>query len=222
MLTQLWAKLTGLFRRPGSDLDGLDFYYPTERLIFTFWDGAKVRKVDPMVYHRRLKDAWPALSADIKAARAEGSKFQATGYEGMVRRSYEVFELAPFRQNEDGTVTGLTEFEVLDLLDQFLAYTGGVKKNWNPSPTSAEETSDSSPSSSDADPLTSSSSASGSTAAVPSSATPSPSPTEPASPLEHCRPEVTILTPSPMDLAKPPSSAASTPPAVPEIDGGGA
>lgn len=221
MLRMLWSKLVSLFRR-GDALEALDYYRPAERLLFRYFDGSRDRVVDPLPLYRRLKDVWPALSVDIRGARAEGSKFQEIAYRGMITKTYQLFEVQPLTDVGDGSTTGLGETEVLDLLDRFLAYTGGVKKNWSPCPTSAAETSGSSPSSSDASPPTPSSSASGSTAAEPSSATPSPLPTEPALPLEHCRPEVIISTPPPTEPTSPPSSAASTrPPAPPEPSTGG-
>ena len=179
MFMKLWLVIKGLLsRKPADELDRLDVFAPGERLIYKFFDGSKQRAVDPLPLYKRLKDVWPELSADIKGARMEQSKFCDAAYDGMVQKCYRVFEVQPFNQLDGG----LSEIEVLNLLDHFLAYTGGVKKNLNRPPTSAEATPASTASSPAEESPTPSTSDSGSTEGVPSTGSASPSLRGPESP----------------------------------------
>lgn len=180
MFARLWQAVGNLFRRQ-DPLDRLDYYKPDERLIFTYFDGSRDRRVDPLPLYKRLKDVWPELSADIRVARSP-SKGADDAHSRMVEKAYKVFEAERFVDLGDGKSTGLGEVEVLELLDHFLAYTGGVKKNWSLPAISVGETSASTDSSSTAESPTPSTSDSGSTASVPSTEPATPSPREPESP----------------------------------------
>lgn len=168
--------------------DPPDVYRVRERQIYRYFDGQKEVAADPLVLYKRVMDVRPALAVDIKVARAGmmGSKEAHEAVLGYVRQ---VFNLKPLA---DG---GLTEAEALGLLDHFLAYVDGVKKNTRPSATSAAETSEASPSSSGEGPPTPSTSDSGATASGPSTGTPGPPPSGPAPPSGWLPPDSTTTGP---------------------------
>lgn len=145
-----------------------DVYRPRERLIYSYWDGAKVVRADPMVLYQRVMERGPELSIDIKVATSP-SKGAAAAQSGAVDKIRTAFGLKPF----DGE-NGLTELEVFALLDHFLEFAEGLKKNSSPTVTSAAGTSATTPPSSAAAPPTPSTSASGSTAAGPPTGPPTP------------------------------------------------
>ncbi len=122
----------------------LDVYDPGERLLFRFFTGMddQGKKVfvedDPMVLHKRLMDVGPELDADMTAAQVPESKFSKAGHDGMVAKIKTIFQVKEFKRGEVG---GLTELELVDLLNQFFIYCGGVKKNSSPTVTSPTTTS---------------------------------------------------------------------------------
>ena len=203
MFTRLWQAVGGLFRRNGKDeLDRLDIYKPGEWLIYSFFDGTRQRRVDPLPLYKRLKEVWPELSADIRVS-GSPSKGADEAHRRMVAKCYDVFEVAKFNQRDDGTAEGLGEVEVLDLLDHFLAYTGGVKKNLSRPATSAEETPASTASSPAVESPTPNTSDSGSIEGVPSIVSPSPSPREQESPSEASPQIWATLRPSQTERERP-------------------
>ena len=202
MFTRLWQAVSGLFRGSGKDeLDRLDIYKPSERLIYSFFDGTRQRRVDPLPLYKRLKEVWPELSADIRVS-GSPSKGADEAHRRMVAKCYDVFEVKPFVEN-GGTSDGLGEVEVLDLLDHFLAYTGGVKKNLSRPVTSAEETPASTASSPAEESPIPNTSVSGSTEGVPSTDSPSPSPREQESPSEASHQIWATLRPSQTERERP-------------------
>lgn len=128
----MFSWLVSLFgKKPKDDFN---VYKEKERLIYTYWDGEKVNKADPMVLYRKLVAKGPELEADMLAAKTT-SKFAVEGHMRMIATLRGVFAVKPF---EEG---GLTEQETLSLYDHFMDYCGVVKKNGSPSSTSAPETS---------------------------------------------------------------------------------
>lgn len=159
-----------------------DLYRPKDRLIYSYWDGSKIVRADPMVLYQKLMERGPELSIDIKVA-ASPSKGAAKAHTGTIDKIRTAFALKPF----DGT-HGLTELEVLALLDHFLEFTEGIKKNSSPISTSPEAISDTTPTTSAAAPPTSNSSGSGSTASGEPTGPPTPTITVPESPSAPSNP----------------------------------
>ena len=101
------------------------------RAIFSFWDGAKQRVIDPLTAWRALR-AHPDFDPerDIEGIRQDDE--QALSHTlAAVREAFGVKAFA------DG---GLTEAETLALLAEFMAYIGAVKKNTSPPPISQPPT----------------------------------------------------------------------------------
>jgi len=163
-----WAKR--LFSR-----DAAEVYSVRERMIYTYWDGQRWVKADPMVLHKNIMKVGPELDVAMKVAASplKEAPFEHDRYMKFVR---DAFGVKSFSEG------GLTDLEVADLLDHFFAFCSGVKKNSNPTPTSAATTSPSTASTAGGGPPTPSTSASGSTASGSSTGGPSPSPTAPPSP----------------------------------------
>lgn len=155
--------------------DPPDVYSVRERMIYTYWDGQKWVKADPMVLHKNVMKVGPELDVAMKVAASplKEAPFEHDRYMKFVRDAFNVKSFA------DG---GLTDLEVADLLDHFFAFCSGVKKNSSPTPTSAATTSPSTASTPAAASPTPSTSGSGSTANASSTGGPSPSPTAPPSP----------------------------------------
>lgn len=153
--------------------DSYDLYRPAERLLYQYFDGKGLVRADPMVLYKRMMERGPELAVDIQVSQSP-SKSAGKAYSDMVEKVRQIFSLAPYEAG------GLTELEAVELLYHFMTYTGMLKKNSSPSPTSAEATSAVCEPSSAENPATPPSSDSGSTADAPSSAPPAPSSSEPA------------------------------------------
>ncbi len=119
-----------------------DFYKPEVRHIYSLFDGAGVKKVDPMPVYKRLMDVVGDLSADIAIMNSpSAASWQA--HTKIAEKSYKIFEIKPFSEG------GLTEQEAINLLFHFWNWCDGVKKNTKPGQTFPEDSPDSCPPPSD-------------------------------------------------------------------------
>lgn len=142
------------------------WFWKRRRSIFAYWDGARTRRVDPMAVWQALTDHprfdWETtpklidLPGDSKADRKLSMESLALTAEA-VRLAFDLPDV------EEG---GLTQWECVGLLTQFVGYLEGLKKSTGRTPTSRER---SGPGSS-AGSATSNGSASGSTVTGPSAA----------------------------------------------------
>ena len=111
-----------------------DFLFkPKERMIFKFWDGEKIREIDPMVLYGRLGDVSTELDVAIKLSRS-ASKDSRQGHREVVQLLSKIFGVKSF---EEG---GLTESELLDVFISFMEWVDRLKKNSPQSLTSVEST----------------------------------------------------------------------------------
>lgn len=173
-----------------SGEDRYDTYRPREQLIYHYWDGQKMRSVDPVKVYKKMAEVGQELSANIRVSTSP-SKGAAKAYESVVKAVRGIFDLQSF---EEG---GLTEIDTVGLLDHFLIFCGRLKKNTSPSSMSSTSLEDSKTSSEAVAPPITSSSDSGSTASDPSTEKLASSPTEPPSPGEVSNQETIITPPSP-------------------------
>ena len=185
-------------------------YRAGERMIFQFWDGAKWRKIDPIVVHRRLLDSPDPLDIEIKKiflgqtfgnsdgsplsdeqllhihklAKESGASIERLA--GQVRKAFGIVEYAEI----DGQEQGLTEAECISLLALFFAYMDDLKKKLPPAalPTWPTPTAPPSPPTANGS-ATPSGSVSGSTASASSTGEPAPSPPVSESPSAVKAPE---------------------------------
>jgi len=104
------------------------------RALFSYWDGTRWRYTDPFLAWRRL-DNHKTLSLDAMAPLADAGKEPETTI--MVEALCEVFDV---RRWDEATTTGLTDWQVLNLLVELEGYFEGLKKSINPGPTSPEPT----------------------------------------------------------------------------------
>jgi hypothetical protein len=101
------------------------------RLIFRFWDGLQLRRVDPIVVARGLA-AHPEFSESTHLPLCDAGDIDAIATTaGAVR---DVFGVPPFA---DG---GLAELECLAVLNDFQHWLFSLKKNTNTLPTSPPDT----------------------------------------------------------------------------------
>lgn len=118
-------------------METFDVYEPGVRLIYTYFDGQKKIKADPMVLWRKLKDVSGDLHAHSSVAFAP---FEVKGKQEALAKvaeySRKIFGVKPIEDE------GLTEKECIDLLHHFWRYCDGVKKNSKDLPTPSEETSE--------------------------------------------------------------------------------
>lgn len=126
-----WFK--NLFRKERTGNHG--GWEPKERLIYSYFDGNEVRKIDPMplygkVLARRtiLSNAWSVSNIP--------SAFSDKAQQDLVDCCREIFcvpSLGPNLEIEykagDKTIKTLTDMECMTLLDNFLIWTETVKKN---------------------------------------------------------------------------------------------
>ena len=165
----------GWIRRLFGKEESLEIWTPGERRIFAYFDGQQVRKADPIVLYKELMARGPEIDISRKVAASE-SKDALKAHGDLVALIREVFGVQTLAGG------GLTDPEVVDLLDYFLGYVEDVKKKC-PSPlTSPGATSAAMASSSAKGQAIPPSSAFGSTASGNSTSKRQPSPSAPASP----------------------------------------
>lgn len=128
MFRRLWKWIRRLFS-PASDA----IYRPYERLIYSYWDGKANVRADPLVLYKRLMDVGPELSAAMQLSTSI-SKSAVKGHDDMVGKIRGIFRVEPLEKG------GLSELETVLLLDHFLVYCEGVKKNSRTSATTPNVT----------------------------------------------------------------------------------
>ena len=156
----MFGWLTNLFRKNTDDDETFGLYHPKETLIYTYWNGQKLIKADPLTLYKKMMEQGPDLQTVIKVA-SSIHKDASKAHTEAVSRIRSIFNVKSY---EEG---GLTEIQTMDLLDNFLTFSGFSKKNSNPSPISSGETSGPSDPSPVGNPHTPNSGDSGSAAAVP-------------------------------------------------------
>jgi len=123
--------------------DRYEVYHPDEVLIYSYWDGSKLVKKDPLRLYKRFLNIKPELLADLKIATSTLVKDKQAqhSHDQVIKKYYELFEVKPFDGKE-----GLTELAVQELFDHFITYSECVKKNGRLPQTSQTEISPTSPS----------------------------------------------------------------------------
>ena len=95
------------------------------RKIFSFWDGRKAVRVDPMVIFRRLSEHQEFDPVeDFKRLRNPIPKYRVKAVGNLAGIAREVFELPVY----NGT-HGLTENELISLMGKFQTDMAALKKN---------------------------------------------------------------------------------------------
>lgn len=201
MFRWIWNKLFSKRQEPLPNL-----FTPTERNIYRYgvgWDArgrVVFRDADPMALWKRLMDKGPEVAINIKVAESP-SRDARKCHTALVEQIREIFQLP--KAGEGGVAVPLDEINCTGLLDSFLIYTGGVKKNIQTSATSSGATPSDTPDTSGESSPTKSTSGSGSTDSDSSTATPPPSPSASASPSGSSTPGSNTSDPSPTGTAKP-------------------
>lgn len=157
MFSKLFSWLKSLF----SGSNNYDMYKPRERKIYSYYDGSKVVKADPMVIFKKIMDKAPEISIEMSVSTSI-SKDASKAHNDLIKRLRGIFNI---KSLEEG---GLSEAESIELFDHFMSYIDEVKKNSRNSVTPSVD-SKASKSSSEESPPTASSSESGSTEREPSS-----------------------------------------------------
>jgi hypothetical protein len=103
------------------------------REIFEYWDGEKKRRADPVAIWRAMA-AHPQFVADkhLQEIASSEQSLQIEASDITVRATREIFGIAAWSETND---TGLTEFETLEVLNQFMGFIDGLKKNGDGQPT---------------------------------------------------------------------------------------
>lgn len=104
------------------------------RLLFRFYDGQTWRCEDPLLIRQRI-DSHPDYRWDVHPAMAE--KGDAKAFEIVLNAICEGFGVTRYDWQ---TKTGLTQAELLELLNKFAIYLDSIKKNIFFLPNSASST----------------------------------------------------------------------------------
>ena len=107
-------------------------YTDRERKIFRFFDGKRVRAVDPIELYKRVSAKAGDIEAVQKIATSKLLKREVTNkaHDDLVRYVREIFELeAPKGLDCEGC---LVEAECVELLDYFYMFVGAMKKKFEP------------------------------------------------------------------------------------------
>src|SRR5262245_52599736 len=119
-LSRLWAR---------RDLDG---YTQSERNLYCYFDGTRMRRADPLLIQRRLAGiADLDWEADCSAARWG----QQPAKERLEAAVMHAFGVADYEDLRGGDSRGLTRDEMLELLNDFGNYLDQLKKKrptWPP------------------------------------------------------------------------------------------
>lgn len=91
------------------------------RFVFSYWNGQKIVKGDPIVFWRALQQHEDYREDDFRLMQVEGLRHAIYGkLAGVVRSVFHV------KIPEEG---GLTELECLGVLRSYIEYSGFQKKN---------------------------------------------------------------------------------------------
>ena len=106
----------------------------SSRLLFSFWDGRQTRNADPYRLWRELS-SYPTVNI-VEAAPLvdEGQEPETTQ---VVTAIADVFGVTRW---DETTQTGLTDWEILNLLGNLDQYLLAIKKKYSPGPTQPETT----------------------------------------------------------------------------------
>lgn len=171
MLTKFFAWIRNVL--VGKPATPYNVFMPKERMIYEYFDGTKVIRVDPMEISRKLSFIGPELDNDLKGAKNPNYSKAPECQAEAVKKIREVFDLKPVSEG------GLEEVLVIVLLYHFLEFENEwVKKN-SPSITTipAETLEPTSPPIVEvAEQPTSNTTPSGSSKCDPSDGSPTPSP----------------------------------------------
>ncbi len=111
-----------------------DVYRPKERLIYSYSNGEKDIKVDPIVLYKEIMKVGPELAVAIQVA-VSPSQDAVKAHDDSMVHIRRIFGIKPYAEG------GLTETETAELLDNFLLWCDRLKKNVRNPPTSPPETS---------------------------------------------------------------------------------
>jgi len=106
------------------------------RFIFSYWNGSKIVKADPMVLWRSLQQHADFSEADFRLMKVDALRDSLVHKLANVVR--DVFDI---KSPDDG---GLTELETLEVLRSFIEYTGFQKKSGEPMQTLQQPAADTS------------------------------------------------------------------------------
>lgn len=115
------------------------FVRSDERQIFSYWDGVKARRVDPLVVWRAMHAPPVTWAADMRVAsnpvKTDGNPFYAddevcAAEERLLALTRQLFGVKSWSEEQ----AGLTVSETMELLGLFLRYVGDLKKKHNHSP----------------------------------------------------------------------------------------
>jgi hypothetical protein len=112
-----------------------DLFLPAARLIYRYYTGTRegkpqIRAVDPLPLYKRIMDKGPSIAINLKSSDS-ASKYALPAHQELIRDLQSIFEVPPY---EEG---GLTEGELRALLDHFLTFVNGLKKN-GPTPATSQ------------------------------------------------------------------------------------
>ena len=107
----MWKRIKSWFTR--TEEEKLNIYSVRERLIYEYFDGKNLIKVDPMVLYKRISGEGNELATEMKVANSP-SKDALSEHNKMILRIRRLFNIAPY---DPSTSAGLTELETMNLFD---------------------------------------------------------------------------------------------------------
>jgi hypothetical protein len=104
------------------------------RLLFSYWDGNRVRRADPYRLSRELQGQKELDLIAVAPLVDEGKEPETTQFVSVIAAVFGV------ERWNDSTQSGLMDWEILDLFRDFNGYLLNIKKKYNPGPTSPQST----------------------------------------------------------------------------------
>jgi hypothetical protein len=120
VIRKWWGKLKSLFKRKEAQQQP-DYYYPTDRHIFSYFNGEKEVKVDPIVLYRKMIPHKKVIFAENPSPFDSLLSDDPKGYIDAISKIREVFDLKSF---EEG---GVTEVKCFEVLNSFIDYCHNVQ-----------------------------------------------------------------------------------------------
>lgn len=97
-----------------------EIYSHSEILLYSYFDGEKLVKVDPIEIHKKVMDNAAQIDADAFGARST-SKFATPCFYSLVKTLREIFSIKSYDKG------GLESHKVLEVFNHFLAFRNKVK-----------------------------------------------------------------------------------------------
>lgn len=98
-------------------------YSASDRLVYAYFNGRVLVKVDPKVIYKKVMDIGPELSVDLRVSESI-SRDAKVAHASLIQKIRSIFDLASSQDN------GLTETEAVELFGHFMGYISALRTKY--------------------------------------------------------------------------------------------